>query len=127
MADFYANQKLLTNGPAWLPAHCDKMALLFDYTLGDSWATVNEAILDSVVMAAGDFSIAASGNDTVLTTAVKTSFGAIAAEVSAAVVLLDTTLQDILYVAPETNLVTIVIGTPVNYPALTITWHNVTA
>jgi hypothetical protein len=127
MADFYTNPKLLQNGPNYLPAHCDKMCVLLDYTLGDSWATVNASILDQVAMVSGDFSVAMVGNDCVVTTGLKTSSGAIAAEVSAAVALLDTVLQDVLYVAPETGLVDIVLGTPVNYPSLEITWHNVTA
>ena len=65
----WVHADVLDNGIAYIKANCNKMALVSSYTLGDSYATVNAAIVADTAMANGDFTIAASGNHRPLTTA----------------------------------------------------------
>ena len=65
----WVHADVLDNGIAYIKANCNKMALVSAYSAGDSYATVNAAIVADAAMASGDFTIAASGSNRTLTTA----------------------------------------------------------
>ncbi len=65
----WVHSDVLDNGIAAIKANCNKMALLSAYTAGDSYATVNAAILADVAMTSTDFTLASAGNNRTLTTA----------------------------------------------------------
>jgi hypothetical protein len=126
---YYASPNLLDGGPDYLAANCDLMGVVFEYTFGDSYATVTSNLLASVAIVSGNFAMSSSGNDRVCTTAAGLQDAAAeAGEVSSHIVFLKTTATtEVILVVPETTLVTINVGDPVNFPSIPITWHQPTA
>ena len=47
----WVHADVLDNGIAYIKANCNKMALVSSYSAGDSYATVNAAIVAEAVMA----------------------------------------------------------------------------
>lgn len=126
----YAHPDVLDNGPAYIKANCNKMALISAYTFGDSYATVNAAILAEVAMTTTDFTLANSGNNRSLTTASGKSDSAANASGGGAtmhIAFLDTATSKVLWVTEETSDQTITAGNPVNFPALVYAANQPTA
>ena len=126
----YAHPDLLRNGPAYLQANCNKMAIVSAYTFGDSYATVNAAILAEVAMTSGDFTLAASGNDQTCTNAAgkqDTSANATGGSASNHIVFLDTTNSKVLAATEETTGQVVTAGNPITFPQITYTAKAVTA
>lgn len=120
----YAHPDVLDQGPNFIKANCNKMALVSAYTFGDSYATVNAAILADVAMASADFTLATATNDRTLTTAAgKTDSSANASGGSATnhIAFLDTVNSKVLWVTPETSGQAITAGNPVSFPSLVYT------
>lgn len=120
----YAHPDVLDNGPAYIKANCNKVALVSAYTAGDSYATVNAAILAEAAMTSADFTLADSGTDRALTTAAgKTDASANASGGSASnhIAFLDTANSKVLWVTEETSGQAITAGNPVSFPSLTYT------
>ena len=126
----YAHPDVLDNGPAFIKANCNKMALISAYTFGDSYATVNAAILADVVMTTTDFTLASSSNNRTLTTASGKSDSAANASGGGAsmhIAFLDAATSKVLWVTEETSDQTITAGNPVNFPVLVYTSNQPTA
>ena len=125
----FAHADVLDQGANFIKVNCNKMALISGYTFGDSYATVNAAILADVTMVTGDFVFSSSGNNRVLTTASgKSDASANASGGSATnhVAFLDTTNSKVLWVTNETSGQAVTSGNPVNFPALTYTSNQPT-
>lgn len=118
----YEHPDIMDGGLLKLKTDCDKIAIIGAYTLGDSYATVNAAILAEAAMVDADLVITTSGNNRVLTTAAKTDPSANASGGGAGnhAVLLDTVNSKVLYAAPATAQA-IVAGNPVAIGAMVIT------
>lgn len=120
----FAHADVLDNGPAYIKANCNKMAVIGAYTVGDSYATVNGNILAEVAMVTGDFTLASSGSDRTLTTATGKSDssanagGAVGAKHFA---FLDTANSKVLWVTEETTGQAVSAGNPVDFPSLVYT------
>lgn len=126
----YAHPDVLFNGPAYIKANSNKMALISAYTFGDSYATVNAAILAEVAITTTDFTQGASGNNVTLTTASGKSDSAANASGGGAtmhIAFLDTATSKVLWVTEETSDQTITAGNPVNFPSLVYTSNQPTA
>lgn len=126
----YAHPDVLDNGPAYIKANCNKMALISAYAFGDSYATVNAAILAEAAMTTTDFTLASSGNNRALTTASSKSDSAANASGGGAtmhIAFLDTANSKVLWVTEETSDQTITATNPVNFPALVYTANQPTA
>ncbi len=120
----WAHADVLDNGPSYIKTNCNKMALISAYTAGDSYATVNAAILAEATMASGDFTLGTSGSDRTLTTAAgKSDASANATGGSATnhLAFVDTVASKVLWVTEETSGQTITAGNPVNFPSLVYT------
>lgn len=120
----FAHADVLDNGPAYIKANCNKVALISSYAIGDSYATVNGRILAEVAMAAADFTLASSGNDRTLTTAAgKQDASANASGGSATnhIAFVDTVNSKVLWVTEETSGQAITAGNPVTFPSLVYT------
>jgi hypothetical protein len=120
----YAHPDVLDNGPNYIKTNCNKMALISAYTFGNSYSTVNAAILAEVTMASGDFTNGSSGNDRTLTTASgKTDASANASGGSASnhLAFVDTVNSKVLWVTEETSGQAVTAGNPVNFPSLVYT------
>lgn len=118
----YAHPDVLDNGPNYIKTNCNKVAVLSAYTFGDSYATVNAAILAEAAMASGDFTLADSGNDRAMTTAAgKQDAAANAGGAASHIAFVDTVSSKVLWVTEETSGQTIVIGNPVTFPSLVYT------
>jgi hypothetical protein len=119
----WAHADALDNGPAYIKANCNKMALISAYAAGDSYATVNGNILADVAMAAGDFTLGTSGSDRTLTTAA----GKQDASANASggtdnhIAFVDTVNSKVLWVTDETTNQGITSGNPVTFPSLVYT------
>lgn len=119
---FYAHPDVLDNGPAYITANCDKMALLSAYTTSDTYATADGNILADVAMVSGDFTAGSSGADRTLTSASGKSDSAANATGNAShIAFLDTSTSKILWVTEETTGQSVTAGNPINFPQLTYT------
>lgn len=120
----YAHPDVLDNGPAFIKANCNKVALISAYAVGDSYATVNGRILAEAAMASTDFTLASSGNDRTLTTASgkqDTAANASGGSVTNHIAFLDTTNSKVLWVTEETSSQAVTAGNPVTFPSLVYT------
>lgn len=113
---FYVHPDVSNAHLNYIKNNCNKMALVSSYTFGDSYATVNAAILAEAAMVPGDFTLGTSGNDTILTVAAKSDSSANASGggVNSQVVLLDTVNSKVLLANEESAAQSIVAGNPVN-------------
>lgn len=119
----FEHADVMDNGLAYLKANCNKMALISAYTVGDSYSTVNAAILAEATMTSADIVISASGNNRLATVAGKTDSSANASGggANSHVALLDTTGSKVLYVTEEDAAQSIVSGNPVAIAGFVIT------
>lgn len=125
----WAHADVLDNGPAYIKNNCNKMALISAYTAGDSYATVNAAILADVAMSSTDFTLASSGNNRTLTTASgKSDSSANASGGSATnhIAFVDTVNSKVLWVTSETSGQAVTSGNQVNFPSLVYTANQPT-
>jgi hypothetical protein len=125
----WVHADVLDNGPAYIKTNCNKIAAISAYTLGDSYATVNTAILAEATMATGDFTLASSGNNRTLTTASgkqDTSANATGGGATMHFAFVDTANSKVLWVTDETSDQTITSGNPVTFPALVYTANQPT-
>lgn len=120
----FAHADVLDNGPAYIKANCNKVAVISSYTSGATYATVNAAILAEAAMASTDFTLSTSGNDRVLTSAAgkqDTAANASGGSATNHLVFLDTVNSKVLWVTEETTGQAITVGNPVTFPSLTYT------
>lgn len=121
----WAHQDVIDNGPAYVKANCNKLALISAYTAGDSYATVNAEILAEVSMAPTDLTISSSSNDRVLTSAAgkqDSSANAGGGGANMHFAFVDTVNSKVLMVTEEMSDQTITAGNPVNFPSLAATF-----
>jgi hypothetical protein len=117
----FAHADVLDQGPNLIKTTCNKMALISAYTFGDSYATVNAAILAEATMGSGDFTFATSGNARTLTTAAgKSDASANSSGGSASnhIAFVDTVASRVLWVTEETSGQVVTLGNPINFPSL---------
>ena len=118
----WAHADVLDNGLNYIKTNCNKVAVISAYSAGDSYATVNAAILAEATMASGDFTLGTSGNDRTLTTAAgKQDASANAGGAASHIAFVDTVNSKVLWVTEETSGQTIVLGNPVTFPSLVYT------
>lgn len=120
----FAHQKVLDDGLNYIKTNCNKIALISAYTIGDSYATVNAAILAEATMASGDFTLASSGNNRTLTSASgksDTAANATGGSGTNHIAFLNTTGSEVLWVTNETSGQVITVDNPVNFPSLVYT------
>lgn len=123
----WVHSDVLDNGPSFIKANCNKMAVISAYTAGDSYATVNAAVLADVAMTSTDFTLGSSGSNRTLTTASgKQDASANAAGSASHIAFLDTTNSKVLWVTSETSGQAITTGNPVNFPSLVYTSNQPT-
>lgn len=118
----FAHPDVLDNGPAYIKANCNKIAVISAYTFGATYATVNAAILAEATMTTTDFTLGSSGNDRTLTSASgKQDTSANATGAASHFAFLDTATSKVLWVTEETTGQTVTTGNPVNFPSLVYT------
>ena len=118
----WAHADVLDNGLNYIKTNCNKVAVISAYSAGDSYATVNAAILAEATMASGDFTLGTSGNDRKLTTAAgKQDASANAGGAASHIAFVDTVNSKVLWVTEETSGQTVVAGNPVTFPPLVYT------
>lgn len=120
---FYKHPDVMDNGLAHLRANCNRIALISGYTQGDTFATVNTAILADAPMAPADLTLGSAGLNRTLTVTGKTdsSANATGGGVNSHVALLDTAGSRVLYVTEETDAQSITAGNGVNIGGFVIT------
>lgn len=125
----YRHPDALDNGIAYIRSNANKLALISNYTIGDSYATVNAAILAEATITTADMTLGSSGNNRTLTIAGKTDPAANAGGggVNSHVALLDTVNSKVLEVTEEDASQVIVLGNPVNIGGFVITALQPTA
>lgn len=121
--NFFAHADVLDNGPAYIKAHCTKIALVSAYTFGDSYATVNGNILAEVTVDSDDFTLsngAANARKLVSAGGLSDSTANATAAASATkhFAFLDVAGTKVLWVTPEASGQAITAGNPVSFPAL---------
>ena len=118
----WAHADVLDNGINYIKTNCNKVAVISAYTAGDSYATVNAAILAEATMASGDFTLGTSGSNRTLTTASgKQDTSANASGTASHFAFVDTANSKVLWVTEETSGQKIVLGNPVTFPSLVYT------
>ena len=118
----WAHADVLDNGINYIKTNCNKVAVISAYTAGDSYATVNAAILAEATMASGDFTLGTSGSNRTLTTASgKQDTSANATGTASHIAFVDTANSKVLWVTEETSGQTVVLGNPVTFPSLVYT------
>ena len=118
----WAHADVLDNGLNYIKTNCNKVAVISAYSAGDSYATVNAAILAEATMASGDFTLGTSGNNRTLTTAAgKQDASANAGGAASHIAFVDTVNSKVLWVTEETSGQAIVLGNPVTFPSLVYT------
>lgn len=123
----FAHVNVLDNGPQYIKDNCNAVVLLDAYLFGDSYATVASNIMATAAMAPTDFTLATSGNDRTLTSAVgKQDASADAGGVASHIAFLDTVDSLVLWVTEETSGQTVTAGNPVTFPSLVYTAKQLT-
>ncbi len=123
----WVHSDVLDQGPNFIKSNCNKIAVISAYTSGDSYATVNAAILAEAAMASGDFTLASSGSNRTLTTASgKSDSSANATGTASHIAFVDTVNSKVLWVTSETSGQSITSGNAVNFPALVYTANQPT-
>ena len=118
----WAHADVLDNGINYIKTNCNKVAVISAYTAGDSYATVNAAILAEATMASGDFTLGTSGSNRTLTTASgKQDTSANATGAASHIAFVDTVASKVLWVTEETSGQTITASNPVTFPSLVYT------
>jgi hypothetical protein len=119
----WANSTVLDGGLTYIKTNCNAVHLVSTYAANDSRATVVANSLANIAMVTGDFTIAgAAGAARVLSAASnKTSAGATAGGGGSTSHFAFVSATEVLWVTPETSAQVIVLGNPVNFPALTYT------
>lgn len=119
----YRHPDALDNGLAYIRTNANKLALISGYTIGDSYATVNAAILAEAAITSSDMVLGSSGNNRTLTVAGKTDSSANASGggANSHVALLDTVNSKVLEVTEEDAAQSIVAGNPVNIGGFVLT------
>ena len=118
----WAHADVLDSGINYIKTNCNKVAVISAYTAGDSYATVNAAILAEATMASGDFTLGTSGSNRTLTTAAgKQDAAANAGGAASHIAFVDTVNSKVLWVTEETSGQAIVLGNPVTFPSLVYT------
>lgn len=121
----FAGATVLDNGPQIIitragTANRVRMHVLNTYTLGQNYATVLAASLGAVATVAGDYGLAANGNNRRLTVAAKTvNISVTAAAGDRHIALLDEVSNEVLLVTDETTDQAVTSGNPFNVPAFT--------
>lgn len=117
----YAHPDVLDNGPAFIKANANQIALISGYAVGDSYATVNGAKLAVVAAVPADYAFTNDSLDRRLVgpsgksgTAVATS----GASPDLHIAFLDTANSKVLWVTDETSNQAITSGNPVDFPQL---------
>lgn len=120
---FYKHPDVMDSGLAHLRSSCNRIALISAFTQGDSFATVNAAILADAPMTTADLVLGSSGLNRTLTVTGKTDSSANASGggANSHVALLDTTTSRVLFVTEEADAQTITSGNGVNISGFTIT------
>lgn len=129
----YVHPDVLDNGLNYIKTHCDKIAVISSYSAGDSYATVNAAILAEAAMAPDDFTLAngASGSRTITSAAGKQDASANAGNTAGTgannqFAFFDTLNSKVLWVTDETSNQDVVLGNPIDFPSLVYTsWQPV--
>lgn len=125
----WVHADVLDNGLNNIKTNCNKVAAISSYSPGDSYATVNAAILAEATMASGDFTLGTSGSNRTLTTAAgkqDASANASGGGANTHIAFLDTTNSKVLWVTEETSDQTITSGNPVTFPSLVYTSNQPT-
>jgi hypothetical protein len=119
----FEHADVMDNGLAYLKAQCNKIALISGYTVGDSYATVNAAILADAAMTSADIVLGSSGNNRTATVAGKTdpSANAGGGGANSHTALLDTVNSKVLYVTEEDAAQSIIAGNAVAIAGFVIT------
>ncbi len=118
----YAHPDVLDQGINFIKTNCNKIAVISAYTFGDSYSTVNAAILAEATMTSTDFTLGTSGNDRTLTSATgKSDPSANATGAASHIAFLDTANSKTLWVTEETSSQVITEGNQVNFPSLVYT------
>lgn len=119
----YTHPDALDNGLAYIRTNATKLALISGYTIGDSYATVNAAILAEATIGTADMTLGSSGNNRTLTVAGKTDSSANASGggANSHVALLDVANSKVLHVTEEDAAQSIIAGNPVNIGGFVIT------
>jgi hypothetical protein len=118
----YAHPDVLDQGINFIKTNCNKIAVISAYTFGDSYSTVNAAILAEATMTSTDFTLGTSGNDRTLTSATgKSDTSANATGAASHIAFVDTANSKVLWVTEETSGQTITSGNAVNFPSLVYT------
>ena len=115
---------VLDSGLNDIKTNATKMLLLSAYAAGDSYATVIANKLNAgVTMVAGDFTLAASGNNRTLTTAAgKTDVATVSAGGTPNLHIAFTDgVSNVIWVTDETTDQAITSGNPINFPVLVYT------
>lgn len=125
----FAHANVLDNGLNYIKTNCTKIALISSYTLGDSYATVNAAILAEATMASADFTLGSSGNNRTLTSAAgkqDTSANVTGGSTTNHIAFLNVAGSEVLWVTEETSGQVVTAGNPVNFPSLVYTSNQPT-
>lgn len=125
----WVHADVLDNGPAYIKTNCNKVAVIVNYTAGDSYATVMNAgnIVAEADMANGDFTLGSSGSNRTLTTASgKSDTAANNNGDPSHFAYVDTVNLKVLWVTTELSVQTIVVGNPVTFPSLVYTTNQPT-
>ena len=118
----WAHADVLDNGPNYIKTNCNKVCVVSAYSAGNSYATVNAAILAEATLTSTDFTLGTSGSDRTLTTASgKQDTSANATGAASHIAFVDTVASKVLWVTEETSGQTITSGNTVTFPSLVYT------
>lgn len=127
----YASPEFLDGGFTAFKANVDEMIAIKNYTVGDSYATVNGNVIAKVAVVTGDFTL--SGADTaprVMTTPSGKSDSAADASSTGGdnlhIGFRDTVNSKVYWVTDETTDQVVTLGNQVNFPQLTYTRNQPT-
>jgi hypothetical protein len=123
----WVHSDVLDGGLNAIKTGATKMLLISAYSAGDSYATVIANKLAEVTMASGDYTLSSSGSNRVCTSAAKSANATVGALAGSDLHIAFTDGgSKVLRVTDETTDQAIVIGNPVDFPALVYTSNQPT-
>lgn len=124
----WVHSDVLDGGLNTIKNNATHQLLIKAYAAGDSYATVTGNVVADVAMASGDFTVASSGSNRVLTTAAGKSANASVGSGAAPNLHIAFTdgASKVLWVTDETTDQVVTAGNPVNFPQITYTANQPT-
>lgn len=125
---FWVHSDVQDNGLNAVKTNCNQVAMILNYTAGDSYATVVSNILVTSSMSSGDFTLSNGASSSRVLTTASGKTGTVSVEGNPShIAFLDTTNSKVLVVTQESSAQIAYSGNTATFPSVVLTASQPTA